>query len=169
MSRRGFVIDWDGEPAICSVCVDISEQKTIEARIQARQKIVEQKHNKLHEAINSFKAGFALFGADDKLEKCNQSYINNLDNISDIIKPGISFEESLRARIERNQRQDGILRNEAFIQKRLERHINPKDHFERTFSDGKTYQICEFKTQSGGVVIFRIDVTEQKKSEQELQ
>ena len=75
----------------------------------------------------------------------------------------------MRARIERNQRQDGILRNEAFIQKRLERHINPKGHFERTFSDRKTYQICEFKTQSGGVVIFRIDVTEQKKSEQELQ
>ena len=61
----------------------------------------------------------------------------------------------------RGIKKDGILRDEAFIQKCLERHINPKGHFERTFSDGKTYQICEFKTQSGGVVIFRIDVTEQ--------
>ena len=166
--RRTFLIKYNGQPAVCSMRVDISEQKNNEKKIQESQNLIEEERSKLRDAINSFKDGFALYDSDDKLVICNQSYISNLNNMADYLKPGVSFEKILRTHITRNKHYDTIMRDEAYIRKRLKRHLNPKGYLTRTFSDGKIFQIHEFKTNSGGIVVVLINVTNQKKSEQEL-
>jgi PAS domain S-box-containing protein len=37
--RRSFIIDWDGQPAVCSMRADISERKHLEAQLQRSQRL----------------------------------------------------------------------------------------------------------------------------------
>ena len=191
--RRSFIIDWDGEPAVCSMRLDISKRKKVElelrqtrdelerrveerteelnAELKMRKKaeeIGDLERRRLADAVNSFKDGFALYDAEDKLVICNENYLAAMDDVRDYLKPGITFEAFLRIRADRGLRQDGIVRDEASIQNRMKEHLNPTGPLERQFDDGRTFQIHEFKTHDGGIAVVRINVTDLKTSEQEL-
>jgi signal transduction histidine kinase len=119
---------------------------------------------RLVDAIESFTGGFALYDADDKLVICNEEFRKAMNDVEDILKPGLSFEEFHRVRTERGNRKDGIARDEAWIQTRLEQHRNPTGPLERIFDDGTVIQINEFKTHDGGTAIIRFDVTDLSKA-----
>ena len=124
--------------------------------------------DRLSDAIESFTGGFALFDKHDRLVICNENYLKAMDDVADILKPGLQFEELLKVRAERGQRRDGLTRDQAWFDERVGRHRDPQGPLERTFDDGTTFQLHEFKTREGGVAIIRTDVTELNKSEQNL-
>jgi PAS domain S-box-containing protein len=127
----------------------------------------ELERERLEDAVFSFKDGFALFDSDDRLVIWNDQFIDN-DQLEDVLKPGITFEQFMRARIPMTNYKDRSMRDENRIQERLEQHRNPSGPHDYEFADGRNVQIHEFRTNNGGTAILRIDVTEQKKSEQQL-
>jgi PAS domain S-box-containing protein len=119
----------------------------------------------LVEATEHCTDGFALFDADDRFVLCNETYRSAMEDIADILKPGVLFEELIRVRARRNQRKDGVERNAETNRKRLDQHRYPKGPLEREFDDGQIVRIQEHKTRDGYTVIIRTDITAEKAAE----
>ncbi|MGY9106918.1 MAG: PAS-domain containing protein, partial [Alphaproteobacteria bacterium] len=60
------------------------------------------------EATEHCTDGFALFDGEDRFVVCNATYRSAMDDFADILEPGISFEELIRIRADRNLRKDGL-------------------------------------------------------------
>ncbi|MBT6363739.1 MAG: response regulator [Rhodospirillales bacterium] len=147
--------------------VELREKKNTEIALRESEKNAKRERDRLQDVIEGITVGFVVYDENDQLVMCNKSYFNTSDDIQDIIIPGVYFEEIVRTRAERNKNKGGILRDEAWIQKRLADHRNPRAPFERTY-DGRTYHVHEFKTATGSITLFRIDITDIKKTEHEL-
>ncbi|MBT3768037.1 MAG: PAS domain-containing protein [Rhodospirillaceae bacterium] len=159
----------DGTPSYMVISVeDITERKQFEMALLQSEENIKQERNWLIDAINAFKDGFALYDADDKLVICNENFLKAHEDLRNILKPGITYEECVRTRARLSQHRDGIIRDEEWIQKRLHQHRNPTEPFERSFADGTTFQIHEFKTRNGGTAVARFDITNQKKANNSL-
>ncbi len=120
---------------------------------------------RLFEAIESISEGFSLYDIEDRLILCNSKYREMRADIADMIVPGVRFEDLLRAGAERGLYVDAIGRAEEWIQERIEQHRNPKGPFDQLLSDGRWLQVGEYKTQDGGIVAIRTDITARKRSE----
>lgn len=123
---------------------------------------------RLLQAVESIPLGVVLYGADDRLILCNEKYREMRAEIADLIVPGVRFEEIVRTAAERGSDLPSGLEPEEWIAQRLERHRNPGDAFERPLGDGRWLQVSEFRTQDGGILGIRVDVTERKQAEAEL-
>lgn len=124
---------------------------------------------RLIEAIESMSEGLTLYDAEDRLILTNSKYRQMRAGIADLIKPGITFEELLRAGVARGEYLAAIGREEAWIQQRIERYRHPSGPFEQQLSDDLWLQISEYKTASGGTITIRTDITERKQAEVEMQ
>lgn len=117
----------------------------------------------LNDAIEGFTGSFALFDTDDRLIMCNQQHRDMYGEIADLIVPGVSFEELVRAVAANNL----ILNTpspEAYVQSRLQRRRNPQEPFEQQLSDGRWVLINEQHTKHGHLVVVRTDITAQKRA-----
>jgi len=168
VSVRNSVVELGGAKYSVALVRDETDRKEHEKILEDAQRESALGHSRLIEATDSFAGGFALNDKDDRLVICNDNYHLAMDDVADILKPGIAFEELLRTRADRGMRRDGLQRDEKYINERLEQHRNPKGPVERTYEDGTTSQLHEFKTREGGTAIIRTDVTELKNSERAL-
>ncbi|MEK9968172.1 MAG: PAS-domain containing protein [Ferrovibrio sp.] len=149
MQRRRTV---DG--GIITVFNDISDLKRAEQR--------------LHDAIQSISDGFVLYDTDDRIVMYNAQFLGHNPGLAKFIKPGISFEELLRAAIA-----GGVLdlrgqEPEVWIAQRLEQHRNPGNAIERHLQDGRWLLIHEQHTEDGGIVSIGTDITAVKQAERRL-
>jgi len=161
--------DHDGNVIrLMGVTEDITEKHLAEEQKKKQTKFIKHERRWLNDAINNCKDGFALFDAEDKLTFCNNHYKNHMKKVRDILKPGITFEEIVRARVEFRWHESGEKTDEKIIQERFEQYCNPKGPIEQIFSEETTYQINEYRTANGGITIIRIDITYQKITESEL-
>jgi two-component system cell cycle sensor histidine kinase PleC len=160
LTNRGLSIAAIWMTAIL-LAIRLNERRSAEEEIKTER-------DRLVDAVESFTGGFIYYDADDRMVICNENYLKAMDDVADILKPGLTFEAFLRVRAERGQRRDGLTRDAAWIAERLYQHRNPSGPIERSFADGTTFQLHEFKTREGGTVIIRTDVTALNKSEQRL-
>ncbi|CAO3406399.1 response regulator [Azospirillum largimobile] len=121
----------------------------------------------VHDAIDSVSEGFVLFSADGRLLICNEQYRRAYPTIADLLTPGRSFAEILRAAAERGgyEGEDDI---GAWVEQRLTRHLQHSAPVDGRLSDGRWYRISEHATGTGGVVKILMDITELKTREEEL-
>lgn len=123
---------------------------------------------RLHDAVESIGAGFALWDAEDRLVACNSRYRELFGKSGLRIEPGLSFERLVRASCE-----VGIFRIpqpvEEWIPKRLARHRDRDGVFEQQLSDGRWQLVSERGTSEHGVVGVRTDITALKDKERELE
>jgi PAS domain S-box-containing protein len=145
---------------------DITESKQNEFALHATEKAASLEHNRLLSAIESFEDGFALFDAEDKFVMCNENYLTSQSDLSDLLTPGVTFEEILRARVERGAHDPAEYRDESWILKRLHQHRNPSGPIERESRIGEYVEIREFRTAEGGTAIIRSDITQRKMAEE---
>jgi signal transduction histidine kinase/CheY-like chemotaxis protein len=149
MQRRRTV---DG--GIITVFNDISDLKRAEQR--------------LHDAIQSISDGFVLYDTDDRVVMYNAQFVDHNPGLAKFIRPGISFEELLRAAIA-----GGVLDlhgadAETWIAQRIEQHRTPGRPIERHLQDGRWLLIHEQHTADGGVVSIGTDITAVKEAERRL-
>ena len=109
-----------------------------------------------------------LYDADDRLVLCNSKYREFYSSSADLIQPGAKFEEIIRKGAMRGQYQvsEDIL--EDWVAMRMERHQNPGAPMEQHLDDGRWLRVIETRTSEGGMVGFRVDITELKNREAEL-
>jgi len=149
MQRRRTV---DG--GIITVFNDISDLKRAEQR--------------LHDAIQSISDGFVLYDADDRIVMYNAQFIDHNPGLSQLIRPGMTFEEVLRAAIAAGVLDLHGAEQEVWIANRLKQHRNPGKPIERHLQDGRWLLVHEQRTADGGIVGIGTDITAVKEAERRL-
>lgn len=124
---------------------------------------------RLIDAVEALPDGFVIYDGEDRLVVCNENYREIYADSADLLVPGNTFEEIIRTGVARGQYPDAIGCEEAWIAQRLHHHRNPTEAIEQRLSSGRWLRIEERRTQEGGFVGFRVDITEQKRREFELQ
>ncbi len=130
--------------------------------------IAEKSRARLMHALDVMADGFALYDADDRLILYNRKYVDYSPLVSDIIMPGAPKEEILRTSVARGALVLNGMDPEDYIAWRLHRHRNPGEPLEVQLADGRWLLISEKKTQDGGIVGTRSDITEMKHREMEM-
>ncbi len=130
--------------------------------------IAERSRARLMHALDVMADGFGLYDANDRLVLYNRKYVDYSPLVSDIIMPGVQKEEILRASVYRGAFVLNGMAPEDYINWRLERHKNPTVPVEVQFSDGRWVLITEKRTEDGGIVGTRSDITELKLREMEM-
>ena len=120
------------------------------------------------EGLNVVSEGFSIYDENDRLVFCNEAYLNIYDETQDLIVPGSTFEEIIRAGAERGQYAEAIGRVDEWVQERLAQHQKADGRaIEQEHQNGRWLLITEHKTPSGCIVGSRIDITALKKAERE--
>ena len=153
----------EGEPeAVIYVALDIADLK----KAQTDQAEAERR---LRTAIEAISEGFALFDADDRLVVFNSKYAEIYSACAGAIEIGARFEDIIRFGAERGQYAEALGRVEDFVRERMARHRNPGSPLEQQLGDGRWLRIEEQRTEDGGVVGIRTDITGLKGREARLQ
>jgi PAS domain S-box-containing protein len=124
--------------------------------------------SQFEEAIAAVPDGFVMYDAEDRLVWCNQKYRDIYEQSAEVIKPGATFEEIIRAGAALGQYAEAVGREKEWVAERMERHRNPRGVIEQQLKDGSWVRIGERRTHSGGIVGFRSDITELKQRESAL-
>ncbi|MEP6657754.1 MAG: diguanylate cyclase [Betaproteobacteria bacterium] len=126
--------------------------------------------NMLIDAIESLTDSFAVFDAGDRLILCNCQYartFTNFDTAAAVV--GMSYEDLVRTSVSKGEVIEPEFKNdvEAWVAERVRHHRNPgTEPREIQLGDGRWMQVIERRTQSGGVVGVRRDITRRKRLEQ---
>ena len=124
---------------------------------------------RLVDAIAAIPEGFALYDRDDRLIIFNDRYKEIYAASAPAITPGARFEDILRYGAERGQYAEAAGRVEAWISERLDRHRNAKGPIEQRIAGNRWLRIEERPTSEGGVVGVRVDITDIKRAQQQLE
>ncbi len=130
--------------------------------------IAEKSRSRLTHALEVMADGFALYDASDRLVLYNKKYVDFSPMAADIIMPGVAKEELLRESTRRGAFVLNGRTQEEYVAWRLERHRNPTEPVEVQQTDGRWILITEKRTDDGGIVGTRSDITELKLRELEM-
>ncbi|MFT5489517.1 MAG: two-component system cell cycle sensor histidine kinase PleC [Paracoccaceae bacterium] len=162
----------DENGRVCRVtgtATDISERKEIEdAGVDAEAR-ARRAQDRLADAINVSADGFALFDANDVLEKANEKLSGAFGENSVGIHFGIRYAEMIAILAETL-----VLENEGetssnWFDRQMTYHASPEGSVVIQTSAGRWYNLTERKTNDDGTVLMLSDVTAMKLAEQDLQ
>ena len=130
--------------------------------------IAEQSRSRLMHALDVMADGFALYDANDRIVLYNRKYVDYSPLVADVIMPGAPKEEILRKSTARGAFVLNGMTEEQYVLWRLEKHRNPREPYEIQLADGRWLLITEKRTNDGGIVGTRSDITELKLRELEM-
>ncbi|WP_420404518.1 response regulator [Nisaea sp.] len=138
-------------------------------RIKQAERRAEEIHQRLNDAIEALPDGFCYFDADDRLLFYNSRYAKFLRTFGVEARVGLPYEESVRAAASSGLFEIPEGGEEEWVRKRIALHRS-KDvvRFDRPFNGGWARAI-ESSTSDGGRVGLRVDISELKNQEAELQ
>ncbi len=153
---------------------DVTAEHAALERAKAAEAVAENAHAKLVTALETITQGFALFDADDRLVTCNRHYLDDAHVLDAGQIVGWRFEEIVRARLDTGWRgyipgSDTPASAEEWIAWRLLVHrAPPQQPFVYKGADGRWLMISERRTDDGGSVAIRVDITDIKRTEDDL-
>ena len=162
VSMSSRAIDYRGRKVCLTNFVDLTERKAREAELK-------QARETLEDAIESLVEGFALYDKDDRLITCNQRYRDFNTMSADILVPGVTWEDFIRAGAERGQYVEAVGRVEEFLRDRKKDRQELRSDLEFQQSDGRWFRFSNQRTRQGGIVVTRRDFTRRKEMERALQ
>jgi signal transduction histidine kinase/CheY-like chemotaxis protein len=119
-------------------------------------------------AIEAIPDGFVLYDREERLLTCNQRYRDTYPASAPAMVPGAKFEDILRFGLANSQHADAIGREEEWISERLRRHREATGIFEQQLTDGRWIRAQDHPTPDGGRVGLRVDITQLKEHEGQL-
>ncbi len=148
---------------------DISHRKEIEdAGVDAEAR-ARRAQDRLADAINVSADGFALFDADDVLEKANEKLAAAFGEQSRVIHAGLRYAELIAILAETIVLDDGDDTSSTWFDRQMAYHAAPEGSVVIQTSEGRWYNLTERETDDGGTVLMLSDVTAMKLTEQNLQ
>jgi len=123
----------------------------------------------LASAIEQLSDMFALWGPDDRLLLCNRRFREINQVVAETSKPGVKFEDHIRAALEAGLYVDAVAREEEWLAERMEHHRNPSGLFEIERQDGIWILLNEQRLPNGATVTISSDITEVKQSQAKAQ
>jgi PAS domain-containing protein len=122
-------------------------------------------HERLREAIDILPQGIVFLDADGRYILWNKKYAEIYSRSSDLFKPGVRLQDTIRIGVERGDYPEAIGREEEWIAERLTKLYQPGERHEQTLADGRVVLIEERLTEDGGIIGLRVDITELKERE----
>ena len=132
---------------------DISQRRQVERELQRSAAL-------LRGAIDAIDEAFVLFDPDDRLVMCNDKYKQVYAQVADLMQPGVSFADLLRAGVERGEFAAAAGRGEAWVAERVAAHQAADSTVIQQLANGHTLRIIERRLPDGHIVGFRVDITE---------
>ena len=151
---------WKANPATLVVMRDITRRKRAERELVTVQM-------QLREAIETMPDGFVLWDANDRLVLCNSRYRDFFPELAPLLIPGVKFETIARAISETGAITGSEGREDEMFHERVRHHREPGKPLDRKLKDGRWMRINERRTEDGGLVSLRADITELKRREME--
>ena len=130
--------------------------------------IAEQSRSRLMHALDVMADGFALYDANDRMVLYNRKYLDYSPKAADVIMPGAEKEEILRKSTARGAFVLNGMTEDQYVKWRLNKHRNPSEPYQVQLTDGRWLLITEKRTNDGGIVGTRSDITEIKLREIEM-
>lgn len=146
---------WDG------IFVDITARKQAEERAA-------QAYRWLTEAIDSLSDGFALWDQEDRLVLWNHQFIVDHPQRDLILKSGMEFSTLVEQAANNMRRHADEEQVAGWVVERLQSHQEAKGATEIQTSSGRWMLLTERRTNEGYTVAIYTDITERKRSENEL-
>jgi diguanylate cyclase (GGDEF)-like protein/PAS domain S-box-containing protein len=141
----------------------------IEAQREAARKEADAVLELLRDAIDSVPAGMIIYDEADRLVMYNQAQQKLFKHLSEMFRPGATFEDITREGLRRGAFPAAIGQEEAWLAMRLRQHLAADGQpYELELADGRWVQFSEHRTPKGYLVGSRIDITERKRLEAEL-
>ena len=144
----------------------ISWQSDITERRQWEKKLLE-KEDQLRSTINNAPVGIILTDKDKKIVVANDQLRDILDIPHDMMETGKDYMEVIRYICDRGDFGADIDRRREVILHSLENPNSPPYDYNAT--SGKIYSVRRHPAGDGSVVTISVDMTEQKKAEENLQ
>jgi PAS domain S-box-containing protein len=129
---------------------------------------LQRAHELIYTATALLNNGFVLFDADDRMMMCNDRYRQLYAEIEEKLEPGVAFDEIAAAYAD-SQSFANAEAKRIWIRKRIDRYRNPSAAFDQKLKDGTWVRIIDQKLPGGGTVGLRVDITEAKRIEEELE
>ncbi|HME25794.1 MAG TPA: EAL domain-containing protein [Acetobacteraceae bacterium] len=117
-------------------------------------------HDMLDSAIESMSDGFVMWDERDRLVVCNQRFREIYSLSGPFIRPGVTFEDIIRAGARIGQYPQAGEDIEAFVRDAVAWHRSNDGSLERLLPDGRWLLITERRTPTGCIVGIRTDITE---------
>lgn len=122
----------------------------------------------LENAIDSMTDGFVMWDANDRLVACNSRYKDFYRVSAPFITPGAHFDDIMREGFKRGQYPQAGEDVDAFLEEMRLWHRGENRPMERLLPDGRWVLITERATPGGGTVGIRTDITEIKRTIDDL-
>jgi signal transduction histidine kinase/ActR/RegA family two-component response regulator len=120
--------------------------------------------SKVIEAFDHLESGMVLYGPDDRLIFCNKRFRELYSSVADMLVPGAPYADITREFYLRTTHDEAGA--EAYLQKRLDQHRHPTGLDSEYFiAPDRWVLISDRRTADGGVIGFRLDITERKHAE----
>ena len=124
---------------------------------------------RLRDAIAHNGAGFAIWGPDERLTLCNDTYRHMLPSLAGLMVPGTSYDRLMSAAVDRDVVVLGRGGRAGWIEAGIARHRQPTGvAYEVRLRDGRIFEIRKERARDGGVVDLFTDVTRARQVESDL-
>jgi len=124
--------------------------------------------SRLHDALESVPGGIVLFDKQDKLILCNSAYRSSVAEISSVLVPGAPFDFINTALAEAGLVDLGGGSVDDWVNERRLQHQEGKP-FRLKVKGDRWVEVQEYRTQEGGTLILRADITDRLQVEERLQ
>ena len=124
---------------------------------------------RLHRAIENAPAGFALYDPQDRLVLSNELYRSFFDGTKELMVPGASFDDLLRAAVDKKI-YTGVDYGhvEDYVRWRLNQHRAGNEEAVFKLEDGRWLMTRKRRTEDGEIVCFYTDISPLKEKEEAL-
>jgi PAS domain S-box-containing protein len=147
------------EARTCDLQKEVAERRAAELRAREAGDEAARARRQLSDAIEAISEGFVLWDKDGRLVLFNAKYRDNFGFTPDLLVPGARYEDIIREGVRRGIVPKGY-DPDQWVRERLERHRAFGAPYVVQRADGRWTRITEHRTEDGGVVGIRTDITE---------
>ena len=125
--------------------------------------------SRLRAAIDAMPEGVVFLDPEGRYILWNLQYAEIYHRSADLFAPGRRLADTLAVGVARGDYPEAVGREQAWIAERLAMMANPGQRHEQRLSDGRWIMIEERRTDDGGLIGLRVDITELKQQSERLQ
>lgn len=125
--------------------------------------------SRILQALDHLQSGLVMYGPDDVLVFCNRRFREIYPEIADILVPGTPYSAIARTFYQREFHRRTEMTEEEYVSSRVKQHLNPDECDDEYLMGPDTWILAsDRKTADGGVIGFRLDISERKRAEKLL-
>ncbi|WP_441238879.1 EAL domain-containing protein [Bradyrhizobium sp. 930_D9_N1_4] len=145
----------------------VERDQLVQSRAEAEAAIADARksHERLRQAVDLLPQGIVILDPEGRYVLWNKQYSEIYSKTADLFAEGARLEDTLRIGVARGDYPEAAGHEEEWIAQRLKKLHEPGKRHEQTLSDGRVILIEERRTDDGGVVGLRVDITELKQRE----